>query len=121
MGVSYYTTPEVLFRVNRGSFMPAPNVDSAVIRLNVHPPEVTPQSPERMFAAIRAAFGQRRKTLPNALAAAGWRKPEIADAMARAGIAPGARAEELTLAQFAALSDALPERNAAKEDEQNAE
>ena len=121
LGVSYYTTPEVLFRVNRGSFMPAPNVDSAVIRLNVHPPEVTPQSPERMFAAIRAAFGQRRKTLPNALAAAGWRKPEIADAMARAGIAPGARAEELTLAQFAALSDALPERNAAKEDEQNAE
>ena len=41
--------------------------------------------------------------------------------MAQAGIAPGARAEELTLAQFAALSDALPERNAAKEDEQNAE
>ena len=121
LGVSYYTTPEVLFRVNRGSFMPAPNVDSAVIRLNVHPPEVTPQSPERMFAAIRAAFGQRRKTLPNALAAAGWRKPEIAEAMARAGIAPGARAEELTLAQFVALSDALPERNAAKEDEQNAE
>ena len=121
LGVSYYTTPEVLFRVNRGSFMPAPNVDSAVIRLNVHPPEVTPHSPERMFAAIRAAFGQRRKTLPNALAAAGWQKPEIAEAMARAGIAPGARGEALTLAQFAALSDALPERNAAKEDEQNAE
>lgn len=109
LGIAYYAEPEILFRVSRGSFMPAPNVDSAVIRLRVRPPEIAPRSEAQFFSIIKAAFAQRRKTLLNALAAGtGRTKAEWTTAFEAAGVSPSARAEELTLAQFAALSDALP-------------
>ena len=61
-----------------------------------------------LFSLIRAGFGQRRKTLQNALCSAGYSKDEIAAALAAADIRQTARAEELTLAAFARLADALP-------------
>lgn len=109
LGVSYYADPEILFKVSRGSFMPAPNVDSAVIRLNVRPPKEQPRSEAQLFGLIKAAFGQRRKTLVNSLAAASIPKEVILSALASVGLSATARAEELTLTQFIALSDALPE------------
>ena len=55
--VSYYSEPRVLFRVNRGSFMPSPNVDSAVIRLDIKPKSGLPDNEEKMmFRLIRAGF-----------------------------------------------------------------
>lgn len=107
--VSYYSDPRLLFRVNRGSFMPAPNVDSAVIRLDVKKGGQLPPERERaLFRIIRAAFSQRRKQLANPLSAElGISKQELCGVMQSVGISPMARAEELTLDKFMALENAL--------------
>lgn len=108
LAVAYYAQAETLFSVSRGSFMPAPNVDSAVIRLTVRETPPCEVKDERLlFRLIRAGFGQRRKTLLNSLTAAGFTKDVLAAALTAAELSPTARAEELTLPQFAALADAL--------------
>ena len=108
LAVQYYAQAEMLFQVSRGSFMPAPNVDSAVMRLTIRKePPCRVQDERLLFRLIRAAFGQRRKTLPNSLTGAGIGKEEALVALNMAGISPQARAEELTLDQFAALADAV--------------
>ncbi len=108
LAVQYYAQPTRLFGVSRGSFMPAPNVDSEVIRLTVRKtPPVSVNDEKRLFGIIRAAFGQRRKTLQNALTTAGYTKETIAAACAAAGIPATARAEQLTLEQFASLTNHL--------------
>ncbi len=108
LAVAYYAEARQLFSVSRGSFMPAPNVDSAVIQLTVRktpPCDVTDEG--QLFRLIRAGFGQRRKTLLNSLGGAGFDKATLAAAMETAGVSPTARAEQLTLADFAAISNAL--------------
>ena len=108
LAVQYYAEAETLFGVSRGSFMPAPNVDSAVIRLTrrkTPPCEVKDEAV--MFRLIRAGFNQRRKTLLNSLTGAGYSKDRLSAAFATAGIAPTARAEQLTLPEYAALANAL--------------
>ncbi|MBQ5840685.1 MAG: 16S rRNA (adenine(1518)-N(6)/adenine(1519)-N(6))-dimethyltransferase RsmA [Clostridia bacterium] len=108
LAVAYYAEAETLFQVSRGSFMPAPNVDSSVIRLTIRQqPPCQVRDEKTLFRLIRAGFGQRRKTLLNSLTAAGFTKEALADGLATAGLSPTARAEELTLPQFAALADAL--------------
>lgn len=108
LAVQYYAQAESLFDVSRGSFIPAPNVDSRVIRLTLHKtPPCDVQNEKRMFSLIRAAFNQRRKTLTNSLMGAGFSKVQIADACETCGIAPTARAEQLTLQDYAALSNVL--------------
>ena len=109
LAVQYYARAEKLFGVSRGSFMPAPNVDSAVIRLTVHgQPPVACRDEALLFRVIRTAFGQRRKTLANALAGV-YTKEKAAAAMEAAGLSASARAEQLTLEQFACLADQLAE------------
>lgn len=109
--VSYYAKAEKLFSVERGSFIPSPNVDSAVIRLTVHRnPPVAANDEKMLFSVIRAAFSQRRKTLPNSIASGTpFTKEQIASALERCSIKPTARAEELTLSQFADISNTLAE------------
>ena len=106
LAVQYFAEAEILFAVSRGSFMPAPKVDSSVIRLTLRkapPCDVTDE--KLLFRLIHAAFGQRRKTLLNSLCSAGYQKPQIAAALTAAGLSPTARAEELTMEQFAALTE----------------
>ena len=105
----YYAEPEILFQVSRGSFMPAPNVDSTVIRLNVREqPPVKLSDEAHFFRLIKAAFGQRRKTALNAVSSGmGLPKAEVAKAMERAGIAPTARAEQMALEMLADFSNEL--------------
>ena len=107
--VSYYSEPRLLFKVGRGSFMPSPNVDSAVIRLDVKPEcGRTPGWERLMFRIIRAAFSQRRKQIANPLSAElHISKPQLVEIMQSCGIKPTARAEELTLEDYAGLTDAL--------------
>ncbi|MDR3710187.1 MAG: 16S rRNA (adenine(1518)-N(6)/adenine(1519)-N(6))-dimethyltransferase RsmA [Capsulimonadaceae bacterium] len=110
----YHTVVENLFTVPRTVFIPAPDVTSAVVRLTPRqsPPVDVPDEAE-LFAVIRAAFGQRRKTLPNALLgdpALGWTRERIAQALSVAGIAPIRRGETLSLAEFAAVARAGHER-----------
>lgn len=104
--VRYYSEPRVLFPVSRGSFCPAPNVDSMVIRLDVKKElPLSSEEEKTLFRVVKAAFGQRRKTLPNTLSAGlGISKPEAAEKLAAAGLKPTARAEELSMEQFCALA-----------------
>ncbi len=108
LAVNYYAEAEILFSVSRGSFMPAPKVDSSVIRLTLRgAPPCTVTNEGLLFRLIRAAFGQRRKTLPNSLSAAGFDKSTLLTALQTAGLSPTARAEELTLEQFVTLAETL--------------
>lgn len=106
--VSYYSEPKLLFKVGRGSFMPSPNVDSAVIRLDVKPAADIPAEEERLlFRIIRASFSQRRKQIANPLSGElHISKAELSALMEGCGIKPTARAEELTLEDFGRLAKA---------------
>ena len=100
--VAYWATAEVVARVPASVFLPRPNVESAVVRIERRADgPATSADPERLFALVRAGFGQRRKMLRGALA--GLVGPE---AFARAGVRPEARAEELAVADWGRLADA---------------
>ncbi len=107
--VRYFSEPKLLFKVSRGSFMPAPNVDSAVIRLDIKSEKKLPDNEERMmFRLIRAGFSQRRKQLINPLSAElKISKAEAAALFGQAGIKPTARAEELLLEDYEKLAKAV--------------
>lgn len=107
--VNYYSSPQTLFQVSRGSFMPAPNVDSSVIRLDIKPqPPQNVISEKTLFALVKAGFSQRRKTLANPVSGAfGIKKSDFIAILERLGLKPTARAEELTLEQFIALSNEI--------------
>lgn len=110
LAVRYFAEPEILFSVSRGSFLPAPKVDSSVIRLRLHdrpPCEIADEA--LFFRLVHAAFQQRRKTLSNSLGCAGYTKEQIAKALQAAGLSPTARAEELTLTQYAELTKVFAE------------
>ena len=109
IAVQYYAQPKVLFPVSRGSFMPAPDVDSAVIRLDVRKePPVAVEKEENFFKVVKGAFSQRRKTLSNTLSSAfGMSKADVALGLERAGVASNLRAEQLSMEQFAAIANAL--------------
>lgn len=111
VAVNYYSTPKMLFRVNRGSFMPAPNVDSAVIRLDISRiPKYTPKDEKLFFSIVHAAFSQRRKQLINPVAAAlKIEKAKLSEMLIFCGIKATARPEELKMEDFVALSDRLTE------------
>ena len=104
--VWYYSQPRLLFPVSRGSFLPAPAVDSAVIRLDIRAaPPVAVADEALFFAVVRGAFGQRRKTILNTLSAAlKLEKEQTRRIIEGAGVSPGARAEALTLEEFAAIA-----------------
>jgi 16S rRNA (adenine1518-N6/adenine1519-N6)-dimethyltransferase len=100
-----YCAVTPLFKVPPGAFRPPPKVDSAVVRLVPRDPALIGiRDPVRFAAIVRAAFGQRRKTLRNALKGACDETGMVA-----AGIDPGARAEQLSVADFVRLSNAAPD------------
>jgi len=100
----------LVFTVPPAAFSPPPQVDSAVIHLRVRgAPPVPIADPKRFNAVVRAAFGQRRKNLANALSAGLGLSIDRARALvASAGIDPGRRAETLSLSEFAGLTAAVP-------------
>lgn len=111
LAVQYYAKPEVVTKVPADCFMPKPNVDSAVIRLTRY--EKTPVEVEDeawLFAVIRASFNQRRKTLANGLANAGYPgigRKQVEEALSDMGLSTMIRGETLTLEQFSELSNRL--------------
>ncbi len=100
--VAAYADAVVLGRVRPGSFRPPPKVESAFVGLTLHPPPLPAAEMPAFIATVRLAFGQRRKTLRNALAAA-WGREAAEGILAAASVPPGARAEELGLEAFLAL------------------
>lgn len=113
VAVNYYAQAEKLFDVSAGSFMPAPKVDSSVIRLNIRKePPVEVSDEKFFFRVIKAAFGQRRKTASNSLSAGlGIPKDKVSSAIAAAGFEPSVRAESLTMQELARLSECLLNMN----------
>ncbi len=109
--VNYYSEPKTLFRVNRGSFMPSPNVDSTVIRLDIKKARPLSEREENiLFSIIRAGFSQRRKQLVNPLSASlHATKAEIASLLENAQLSPTARAEELSLEDYIRLAKFIVE------------
>lgn len=109
VAVHYRSVPQVLFPVGRGSFMPPPNVDSAVIRLDLRKePPVEVRDEEWFFKVSRAAFAQRRKTAANSISATlGVPKSQVEETLTASGIPANIRAERLTLEQLAILSNGL--------------
>ena len=106
MAVQYYAEARTLFPVSRGSFLPTPKVDSMVMQLTLRAaPPVDAADPAGMFRLIRAGFGQRRKTLPNALGSCGLTKEQAIAALQQAQLPLTARAEQCTLEDFARLSN----------------
>ncbi len=115
LAVQYYAKPEIVTKVPAGCFMPKPNVDSAVIRLTRYEkPPVEVEDETWLFAVIRASFNQRRKTLANGLANAGYPgigRRQVEEALDAMGLAVTVRGETFTLEQFAELSNRLAKRS----------
>ena len=111
LACQYRATVRTVIRIPPGAFYPPPAVDSALVRMECRPaPAVAVGSEARLFRVIRAAFGQRRKTLRNALRHAGWPVDEVEGALGAAGVVGERRGETLSLEEFARVSEALPAR-----------
>ena len=102
VGVNYYGTVRKLFDVSRGSFMPAPNVDSAVIRIDIDKePRLTGEGEKFFFSVVKAGFSQRRKTMANSLASQlGADKETVYDVLREIGISESVRIEALSMEQL---------------------
>ena len=109
VAVSYYAEPHILFGVSRASFMPPPNVDSAVIQLKIRKePPIKVKNEKEFFRLVKCCFSQRRKTLVNAVSnTAGTDKDELRAALRALGLPETVRGEQLTMEQLAALSDII--------------
>ena len=109
VAVDYYSMGEILFLVNRESFLPPPNVDSAVITLKIRKePPVKLLDEEKFFRFVKACFAQRRKTLINTVSSSmGISKEVLKAALNTEGLKETARAEELTLEQLARISNTI--------------
>lgn len=100
-----------LLLVGRSAFWPRPGVESLVVELTFPRPSPYTGSIPVLERVLRAGFGQRRKTLLNALShGLGWTKEETSSVIQRAGCDPGARAETLALDRFAALAELVGAR-----------
>ena len=109
VAVSYYAEPEILFGVDKGSFMPPPKVDSAVIQLHIREnPPVAVNDESKFFRLVKACFAQRRKTLVNTVSnTLGMDKESIKNALAKLGLSETVRGERLTLEELAELSNLI--------------
>lgn len=112
VAVNYYAEAQKLFDVSRGSFMPSPNVDSAVIRLDIlKNPPIEVSDEKFFFSMVKAAFSQRRKTASNGISAGmGISKPTVIEAIEAADLSPTVRAEALTMEQLGRLCKELKKR-----------
>lgn len=106
----YEADATAVAQVSRAAFYPRPAVDSTLVRLDLLPrPRVSVQSPALLFRVVRAAFGQRRKTLRNALLGGGIMADSTAleRTLADVDIDPKRRGETLTLDEYVRLADRL--------------
>jgi 16S rRNA (adenine1518-N6/adenine1519-N6)-dimethyltransferase len=105
LSVQVYGRPVMLTRIPAGAFYPAPKVDSAVLRIDIHPqPRIPVVNLDRFFRLIKAGFSQKRKTLRNSLSAGLRMSPEEAeDLLTQSGIDPKRRAETLNLEDWGKL------------------
>ena len=110
LAVQYFANPEAVMTVSPASFIPRPGVDSSVLCLKAYEQPPVECDEMVMFALIRAAFNQRRKTLANAVShgfslnGKQYTREDVTEALAKMNLSPTVRGEALSLAQFAQLS-----------------
>lgn len=113
IALQYYTEVDVAFTVPRTVFMPQPNVESAIIRLDIRPEPIVKVKDQALFMKlVRASFQQRRKTIWNNLRKSLEFKEQeegLREAFVHSGIDPSRRGESLTIQEFAQLADAISE------------
>jgi len=109
VGVQFYGVPRIVQRIPAGAFYPAPDVDSAVVRIDLpDQPRVKVKDVDHFFKVAKAGFGQKRKQLHNSLAAdLPLKHEQVMQALNEVGIDPKRRAETLTLEEWGRLSDQL--------------
>ena len=112
VAVQYYCTVKKIADVPRSVFVPQPNVDSTVLRLDIRSEKATEAEDEELFfSCVRAGFGQRRKTLLNSLQTVKGVNREVAEeSLKDAGIDAARRAETLSLEEFARISNQIRRR-----------
>lgn len=111
VAVQYYTIPTVICRAEPHCFIPQPKVASSVVHLKVSAtPTVTVSDEKKFFAIVKSSFGQRRKTLLNALSKSPYfsaDKNSVRSALVQMGVDENIRGEKLSISQFAKLSELL--------------
>jgi len=109
VSVQFYGRPRLLFRIKAGSFYPAPGVESAVVRVDLHAtPPVPVEDTAAFFRVVRAGFAQRRKQLRNGLAAGlGRPSEEVAAKLREAGVDPRRRAQTLSIEEWVRVARVL--------------
>ena len=113
LSINYYSYANIVMTVPASCFMPRPNVDSAVIRMDIYDkPPVATKDEVKMFKVIKAAFSQRRKTLVNSVSSStDIAKETILKSLNEMGLSESVRGETLSLEQFAELSDRIIENS----------
>lgn len=106
VAVQYYTEPEILFDIPPRAFMPAPEVTSAVVAMNVRDIPPVDVDEKKFFAVVKSAFQQRRKTFQNTLKLTGMTKDQIEQVLTMSQIDGKRRGETLSLDEFAAVANA---------------
>lgn len=113
LAVQYYAKPQIVLNVPASCFMPRPNVDSAVIRLDRYEePPVRVEDEHLMFGIIKASFNQRRKTMTNSVCNCkelNISKEQLLSALDKCGLSSAVRGEALTLEDFARLTNTIIE------------
>lgn len=106
LSVQVYGSPRIVAKIPAGAFFPAPNVDSAILRVDIYDEPLIPKDLlPHFFKLTKAGFGQKRKTLRNSLSAGLHIKPAEAEAMLKqAGIDPMRRAETLSIEEWGRLA-----------------
>lgn len=108
LAVAYYSEPEIVREVPPSCFIPRPGVDSSVLLLRARKEPPVTADPGVLFRVIRASFNQRRKTLANGIAnGCGIPRQAVEQALTEAGLPVTVRGEQLSLTQFADLSERL--------------
>jgi len=107
VSVQYYGPVARVMNIKAGAFWPRPDVDSAVVRIDVASSAGEPQSEEQFFRVVRAGFSQKRKQLQKNLRQLGYDRQQTAKALAEAGIDGRRRAETVTLDEWRRLVNAL--------------
>lgn len=109
----YYTEPKIILDVPNTVFTPRPKVGSAVVKLKMKKEKIPLEDKERFFKIVRAAFNQRRKTLPNSLSSKelGVKKSEVRKILKENNIDFKKRAEDLSVEEFAKISSSFPPFN----------
>ena len=109
LSVQFYTTPQLIMKVPAASFMPPPQVDSAIVALDFHAPTVPTVVRDRLFQIAKGAFAQRRKQVHNTLPGALHLSAEQVHAwLAAVGIAPDRRPQMLSVAEWIRLAETDP-------------